>query len=612
MATKQAQSDKQVDKQAADRATSEQFAAQMDLPDNDNIRNLPLHLKQYIIDQNYEQYTPVDHAVWRYVMRQNYDFLREHAHLVYFEGLEKTGIGVEKIPSIHEMNDILQRIGWGAVCVDGFIPPAAFMEYQAYKVLVIAADIRQLKHIEYTPAPDIIHEAAGHAPIIADEEYADYLRRFGEVGSRAMSSRKDWELYQAIRHLSILKEAPDSDPEEIKKAEADVDYRQKNLGEPSEMALLSRLHWWTVEYGLIGTLEKPKIYGAGLLSSIGESASCLNPDVKKIIYSIDAMNYAFDITTQQPQLFVTPDFEHLNRVLDEFASMMAWKTGGKESVQKAIDCEAVSTCQYSSGLQVSGVVTDMLVDNRGELAYIKTDGATNLAYNFAELPGHGIEYHKDGFGSPVGKLRHSPMPLETCEPGELEYNGIVKGRRAELVFQSGVKVVGEVEEILCREGKVLLITFNDCTVTYGDDILFKPEWGKYDMAVGTGIVSVYAGAADKDAYQQPSLVPKERTIKAKYSDREMKLHELFQKVRDAREQKQGQDELPGIWKTLQQDFPDQWLLPLEILEIMRTEGIHESTGDEIESFLTKRKESEENLRKLIDDGLRLLGKMMPE
>jgi phenylalanine-4-hydroxylase len=60
-------------------------------------------------------------------------------------------------------NRILTEIGWAAVAVDGFIPPNAFMEFQAYNVLVIASDIRQLEHIEYTPAPDIIHEGAGHA-----------------------------------------------------------------------------------------------------------------------------------------------------------------------------------------------------------------------------------------------------------------------------------------------------------------------------------------------------------------------------------------------------------------------------------------------------------------
>ena len=93
------------------------------------------------------------------------------------------------------------------------------MEFQAYNVLVIAEDIRQLKNIEYTPAPDIIHEAAGHAPIIANPEYAEYLRRFGEIGSKAISSAKDYEMYEAIRHLSIVKENPDSSQKSINEAQ---------------------------------------------------------------------------------------------------------------------------------------------------------------------------------------------------------------------------------------------------------------------------------------------------------------------------------------------------------------------------------------------------------
>jgi phenylalanine-4-hydroxylase len=172
-------------------------------------------------------------------------------------------------------------------------------------------------------------------------------------------------------------------------------------------------------------------------------------------------------------------------------------------------------------------------------------------------------------------------------------------------------VVGEVENILCRDDKLLLISFNDCTATYRDELLFKPEWGRYDMAVGAKVVSVFAGAADKDAYQQPALVPKERTIKVSYSDRELKLHELYQQVRDSREQHKHPNQLPQVWQTLQAEYPDQWLLPLEILEIFRTEGIHDAVADEIESFLRHRAGSEENLTKLIDDGLRLLGRMSP-
>ena len=275
------------------------------------ISKLPKHLKTFIIDQNYNRYTPQDHAVWRAVMKQNTQYLNEVAHTSYINGLNKTGISIDNIPSIEEMNNSLEKIDWAAVTVDGFIPPAAFMEFQKHNVLVIAADIRSADQIEYTPAPDIIHEAAGHAPIISDPEYAEYLRYFGEIGSKAFSSKSDYRIYEAIRHLSILKADPTTTMEMTKVAEELLSKEIDNAGIPSEMTLIRNLHWWTVEYGLVGNMNNPKIYGAGLLSSIGESRSALKYNVKKILYSLDAKDYSFDITAPQPQLFVTPDFTHL-------------------------------------------------------------------------------------------------------------------------------------------------------------------------------------------------------------------------------------------------------------------------------------------------------------
>ena len=173
---------------------------------NPLLDRLPPHLQQYIKPQNYDDYSAINQAVWRYVMRKSVSYLKTVAHHSYLDGLQKTGISIDEIPSMYGMNRILKEIGWAAVAVDGFIPPNAFMEFQAYKVLVIASDIRQLEHISYTPAPDIIHEAAGHAPIIANPDYAEYLRRFGEIGCKAISSSKDYELYEAVRHLSIIKD----------------------------------------------------------------------------------------------------------------------------------------------------------------------------------------------------------------------------------------------------------------------------------------------------------------------------------------------------------------------------------------------------------------------
>ena len=121
---------------------------------NEQVAKLPPHLRKYIIDQAYDNYTPVDHAVWRYVMRQNYSYLKDVAYYPYIPGLKKAGLTIEKIPCLQEINSALAEIGWGAVTVDGFIPPAAFMEYQAYRVLVIAADIRQLEH--FLPSSEIL------------------------------------------------------------------------------------------------------------------------------------------------------------------------------------------------------------------------------------------------------------------------------------------------------------------------------------------------------------------------------------------------------------------------------------------------------------------------
>jgi len=524
-------------------------------------------------------------------MRQNIFFLKEYAHKVYFQGLLDTGISVERIPRIEEMNEILGRIGWGAVAVDGFIPPAAFMEFQAYKVLVIACDMRQIHHIEYTPAPDIVHEAAGHAPIIVDREYSDYLQRFGEIGAKAMQSRKDFELYEAIRHLSILKELPNSDPEEVAAATRKVEHRQQNLGEPSEMALLSRLHWWTVEYGLIGTLESPKIYGAGLLSSIGESVSCLESNVKKLSYSIDAKNQPFDITTKQPQLFVCRDFQHLTDVLEEFASTMAFRVGGLEGINKAIECNRIATCQYSSGLQVTGTFTEVLSDDKKQPIYLRTTGPTALAFDNKQLEGHGKDYHKDGFGSPIGSWK----PIDLRE-----------GKSVKLEFESGVTVDGKIDRILQRNGAPIIVSFSNCTVKYGDRVLFEPSWGTYDMAVGDRIKSVFNGPADKDAYLEVALAPKERTIKVPSDAERKKLENLYAQVRKIRDSKTGYERLGEIWETQQAEHHGDWLLSMEIFEILDTTDQQPELKKRIKAFLEEKKAATKDLSTLIGWGFRLV------
>src|SRR5437870_1026363 len=164
-----------------------------------------------------------------------------------------------------------------------------------------------------------------------------------------MSSKKDFELYQAIRHLSILKERPNADPKEVDEATKLVEHRQKTLGEPSERALLSRLHWWTVEDGLIGAF------------------------------------------------------------------------------------------------------TEVITDENNSPIYLRTTGKTALAFRDKELEDHGVDYHKDGFGSPVGKWNQTPAAPELLTNDQLHALGIVEGRKGKIEFVSGVVVAGKVENILRRD-----------------------------------------------------------------------------------------------------------------------------------------------------------------
>ena len=532
-------------------------------------KKLPKHLHKFVVKQPYENYTAQNQAVWRYVMRMNVDYLKKVAHKSYMDGLGKTGISVESIPKMEGMNRILKDIGWASVSVDGFIPPNAFMEFQAYNVLVIASDMRTINHIEYTPAPDIIHEAAGHAPIIANPEYAEYLRRFGEIGSKAISSSKDYEMYEAIRLLSILKEDPNSSEKEITKAQEKVEFLQENMGELSEMAQIRNLHWWTVEYGLIGTVEEPKIYGAGLLSSIGESAWCMTDEVKKVPYSIETANINFDITKPQPQLFVTPDFAYLSFVLEQFANKMAVRTGGRKGLQKLINSNSLGTIELSTGIQISGVFTHMIVDENNKPIYFQTTGNTALSNRDKELIGHGIETHKEGFGSPVGKLKGINIAIENMSPRDLEAYGIYEGKQIKLEFEGGITVEGEViTGTRDLRGKILIISFKNCKVKHLETFLFKPEWGIYDMAVGKEIISAFSGSADVNSFLDTSKISETKTHKITYSEREKELYKLYEVVRYLRENNLATEEnITPIFKKLVSDFSNDWLLVLEIFEL---------------------------------------------
>jgi len=575
-----------------------------DYRSNELIDRLPKHLKQFIKPQNYEDYSPINQAVWRYVMRRLLKYLTEVAHSSYLSGLKKTGVSIQEIPNMYGMNRILKEIGWAAVAVDGFIPPNAFMEFQAYKVLVIASDIRQLENIEYTPAPDIIHESAGHAPIIANPDYAEYLRRLGDIGSKAILSKHDMDLYEAVRKLSILKEAEGISEKEIHTVEMEIHSLQSKKVELSEMAQMRNLQWWTVEYGLIGDLNNPKIYGAGLLSSIGESISCLKSDVKKIPYTLAAAQQPFDVTKPQPQLYVTPNFPHLMEVLEEFADTLSLRRGGKEGIQKLIESQMVGSIELTTGLQVSGKFSKIKLDNNNKVVFFQTKGPSALAYREKELIGHGISYHKNGISSPLGKLKNINLAIEDMGPNDLKTYHFYDGKWLSFEFESGIKVEGlNITGIRNAQGKLILIRLKDCTITYKDEYLFLPEDGIYDMIVGKDIVSAFAGAADSNSFPNLYAESTTLTIKPTKNKAVIKLEKYYGLVRNYRKEKKNDTELlKKLFKEVTTLYPKEWLLFIEIIELSNDVKLNQL----IKNYFDKLISIHPELDSLISDGIKLI------
>ncbi|AZN41187.1 aromatic amino acid hydroxylase [Paenibacillus albus] len=534
------------------------------------MKQIPPHLKKYVANQHYDQYTPINHAVWRYVMRQNHHVLKDRAHPAYAEGLRSSGIVTEHIPRVSEMNDCLAKIGWGAVIVNGLIPGAVFYELLASGILPIAAEIRKLTNIEYTPAPDIIHEAAGHAPILFDPEYRAYVQQIGEIGTKAFSMKERGEAFEALRQLTIVMEDPNSTDEEKAAAQLVVLQKQQAVVGLSEAEQVSRLFWATVEYGLIGEVDHPRIYGAGLLSSVGESKHCFTDAVTKLPYSVEACAASPKVVTEmQSKLFVCSSFDELKAGAEALASTMAYRVGGTESLEKAKNSKQVATFEFNSGLCVTGIVHEVVTDQSGEAVYVRTTGETALSANNQQLLGHGTDYHAKGFGTPIGQLTGG-IALESCDDAGLAGLGIVDGNEAKLDFASGVVVSGRVKKILRVHDALLLISFEDCTVTLVGRELFKSEWGTYDMAVGSRIVSAYPGAADLER-AEPAKEQEQQEREGVESVTLNELEQLYQQtaVIRAKQDLNEQDvkELTDIYQKLTVAYPSDWLLRMELLEL---------------------------------------------
>jgi len=511
------------------------------------IASLPPYLRRYAVAQDHEAYTPRDHAVWRHILRRLTAHLAGRAHPRYLAGLAATGIEVERIPSLDEMNLKLARAGWSAVAVRGFIPPAVFTELQSRRVLAIAGDIRSHEHIEYTPAPDIVHESAGHAPFVADPTYAAYLCRAGEAGFKAIASAEDQAVFEAIRNLSVVKEDPEAGPGEVELAEARLAAAAASVRYVSEATRASRLYWWTAEYGLVGTLEEPKLYGAGLLSSIGEAVHCLTPEVEKLPLTAACADVAYDITRMQPQLFVARDFEHLFEVLDELTATLSWRRGGDHGLDEARRARSVNHLVLSGGRELSGKVVERIA--------APGPVAPGLASALARLEGPVLV-------SRGGVAERQPWPGEVVVAfgrGALPERGAFALELASGLALFGFSVGGG--EVIHLRGRL------------GDRPLELPSWALLHLS--EDLRSVAGGPADPAAWDRwfgelSAFSAGEGEVRArarKAAALPATLRALYAEVRRLRESGDTSPVRLAALRRAAGAFPDEWLLRSELDEL---------------------------------------------
>ena len=229
------------------------------------------------IEQHYQGYSVEDQEVWRELYRRQADHLAANASRVWLGGAKAIGLGPEAIPDLKVINGNLRRLtGWQSRAVPGYVAARPFFACLSRREFPTTVVIRPKGRIDYLPEPDIFHDVFGHVPLHADPAFADFLQ---EYGSAALV--------------------------------ADAEHTER----------LARLFWFTVEFGLIREDGRLKVYGAGLISSPGESRHCLtSPEVERRAFDLDEVcSTTFEIDHYQPLLFVLDSFEQLRDAMRLYA-----------------------------------------------------------------------------------------------------------------------------------------------------------------------------------------------------------------------------------------------------------------------------------------------------
>jgi phenylalanine-4-hydroxylase len=230
----------------------------------------------FLVPQEPDRYTAQDHATWRTLFNRQTELLKGRVVPEYYAGLEALGITNAGIPDFAEMNRVLARAtGWTVVAVPGLVPDAVFFAHFAARRFPAGYWIRSPEQLDYIEEPDVFHDVFGHVPLLMQPRYADYMAAYGRAG----------------------------------------------LAYAGDAALenLARLYWYTVEFGLMQTTAGLRIFGAGILSSAGESIYALeSPQPLRIAFDCErVMRTRYEIDHYQSIYFVLSGYDDLPELRPE-------------------------------------------------------------------------------------------------------------------------------------------------------------------------------------------------------------------------------------------------------------------------------------------------------
>lgn len=235
----------------------------------------------YTVAQRWQDYGPEQHAVWRNLFERQCQLLPGRACRAVLDGLERLPVGPDAVPDFEALSDRLeQATGWRVVAVPGLVPDAVFFAHLAERRFPTAHWIRGWKELDYLEEPDLFHDVFGHVPLLMDPVFADYLQAYGQGGLRALGR--------------------------------------------GALHRLARLYWYTVEFGLVRGAGALEIYGAGILSSAGETRFALEDDSpNRLAFDLErVMRTRYRIDDFQESYFVVRSFEELLRLAEiDFAPL---------------------------------------------------------------------------------------------------------------------------------------------------------------------------------------------------------------------------------------------------------------------------------------------------